>query len=259
VNTPTAPPPLALEPRVRSKWALMAGIWLVQWVIFHVGIAALVEPDQAFDPDVLLDLENLIATLIWASVIAGAQAVFLWPVRRPAPRFGPGISVWFTIGAAGLAAALLSAGIIAAAVDLLWLALFVEPGPASLWAVVATFALSWLIFTPLLVAFARRRQRETARISAGLFLGTLVETVAIIPLDVMVRRKTDCYCGQGTFWALVACGSVGLFALGPAIFLPILGRRRKRWYAGHCDACGYDMSGTPAADRCPECGAGWRS
>jgi rubrerythrin len=52
--------------------------------------------------------------------------------------------------------------------------------------------------------------------------------------------------------------SVGIVALGPAVLLPILSRRRKRWYAGRCDACGYDMTGTPSADRCPECGAGWR-
>lgn len=262
--SPTAPPspaPTPGEPSRRSKWLLVGGFWLVQWLVIHVGIVALLEPAQAFDLDILLDAENLVTTLIWAGIIAAAQAVFLWPVRRPTFRLQSGASLWLSIGTVALAAGLLVGGIVAACVDAAWLVFDVEPGGGAVGLLLGSLAIAWLIATPLLVEFVRRERRETAlsRIAAGLFLGTIVESVAVIPLDVMVRRKTNCYCGQGTFFALVACGSVGLFALGPAIFLLILARRRKRWYAGHCDACGYDMSGTPTADRCPECGAGWRA
>ena len=120
--------------------------------------------------------------------------------------------------------------------------------------------IAWAVATPLLVVFLSRGKRETrlGRLASLLFMGTVVEAAAIVPLDVMMRRKTDCYCDTGTFYALSACGTVGLFALGPAILLPILAKRRKRWYLGHCDVCGYDMSATPRAARCSECGAGWR-
>ena len=32
-------------------------------------------------------------------------------------------------------------------------------------------------------------------------------------------------------------------------------RRRSRRARGHCPACGYDLRGSPGADRCPECGS----
>jgi len=47
--------------------------------------------------------------------------------------------------------------------------------------------------------------------------------------------------------------------LGPAVLLPALGRRRKRYYQSNCPVCGYDMSGNAAAERCPECGSGWKA
>lgn len=120
--------------------------------------------------------------------------------------------------------------------------------------------LAWAVFTPLLLAFCRRRRAESAlaRIAAKLFLGTIIEAAAIIPLDVMMRRKDSCYCGVGTFWSLTFCWGVGALALGPVVFLMPLCGRRKRWYAGLCDVCDYDMSGCMDAERCPECGAGWR-
>jgi hypothetical protein len=134
---------------------------------------------------------------------------------------------------------------------------------AELWwgGVMAVFFLSWAVATPLLLAFLRRRDHESglARISSRLFLGSVIEAGAVIPLDVMVRRKASCYCGEGTLWALTMCWGVGTLVLGPAIWLIPLAGRRKRWYAGRCEACGYDMSGCLHAPSCPECGAGWRS
>ena len=193
--------------------------------------------------------------------MVAAQAVLLWPVRRPAPRMNAGASAWMSVGTAALACALLTGGGLAAAADLVWLATKQDIADPAVWTICGAIVLTWALFTPLLMSFCRRHRRETAltRLASRLFLGTIIEAAAIIPLDVMVRRRASCYCGHGTYWALIICGSVGFFALGPAVLLPILARRRKRWYGGHCDACGYDMSGTPGADRCPECGAGWRA
>lgn len=117
----------------------------------------------------------------------------------------------------------------------------------------------WGVSTPLLWAYIKGRPRENAlqRIASRLFVGTVVEVIVIIPFDVMVRRKTSCYCAEGTFWALVWCGTVGAFLLGPMIYLAPFGRRRRRLLAGHCPGCGYDLSPTPNVDRCPECGLGW--
>jgi hypothetical protein len=116
----------------------------------------------------------------------------------------------------------------------------------------------WLVWTPILLRFARRRDSDAALdvLARRLLLGTIVEIAAIIPFDIMVRRKTDCYCFEPTFFALLACGSVGFVVMGPAIFL-IVGRRRTRWMQMRCPECEYDMSGFPHALICPECGSGW--
>ena len=109
----------------------------------------------------------------------------------------------------------------------------------------------------------KRHEALLGRIAATLFVGTLVEAAAIMPIDVMYRRKQDCYCFAGTFGAYALLLAAGLLTLGPAILLPVLARRRKRWYGSCCDCCGYDMTGLIGAsrviDRCPECGAGWRA
>ncbi len=135
--------------------------------------------------------------------------------------------------------------------------------PETLWKVmiVGTPLLGWIAATPLVFAFARRGPAESqvSRLANRLFIGTVVELVVTIPLFAMIRRRSSCFCSEGTFWSLILCGSIGLITLGPAIFLLPIGRSRRRYADGCCPACGYDMNATPKADRCPECGAGWRA
>lgn len=135
-----------------------------------------------------------------------------------------------------------------------------DPPDHVLGIVLTAIIVMWVFATPLLGAFLRRQPGETRLhlVAQRLFIGSVVETVSMIPLDVMVRRKSNCYCGEGTFFALLICSTVGLIALGPMIFVLPLGRRRRRLESGCCPLCGYDMSATPRAERCPECGAGWR-
>jgi hypothetical protein len=243
-----------------DKWKSVGALCAIQTVTAYIGLGLLVggwPPDLSY----LTDPEYAPFVLLPLGIIFALQAVLVWPVRKPRPAARGGVSLWLSMGVAGLAVAAMVGGLLAAGADAAWLVSGVEPDERILWLIGGTMALAWCVTTPLLVGFCRRHRPESAigRVSARLFLGTIVEVGAIIPLDVMVRRKTDCYCGQGTFFALILAWSVGLLAVGPAIFLPVLARRRKRWYAGHCEACGYDMAGTPAADRCPECGAGWKA
>jgi hypothetical protein len=120
--------------------------------------------------------------------------------------------------------------------------------------------IGWVLGTILILAFMRHgiAEEKIAWLSSRLFLGTIVEAAAAIPMDVMVRKRSDCHCGEGTFWTLALCWAVGTLTLGPIVFLVPFSRRRKRWYAGHCEICGYDMTGCKTADRCPECGTGWK-
>ncbi len=178
---------------------------------------------------------------------------FLWPRR------GNGVPVLLSVSIAAMAAAMLVAALLGAATSAIDLILGRQTDITTI-VMLSGGAIAWVAFTPLLLAFCRRQRPESAlaKLAARLFLGTIIEAAAIIPLDVMVRKKFDCYCGQGTFWALTFCWGVGALALGPAVFLLPLSGRRRRWMHGLCDVCDYDMSGCMDAERCPECGAGWK-
>lgn len=180
--------------------------------------------------------------------------ILMWRCRRSTP-------LWLSLMIAGLAICAMIVALVAAVLE--GYEQFIGPDLSEnvvRWAVFVPVLAGWPVSTLLLIAFVRRGPRESrlSRIASMIFLGTAVETAAVIPLDVLVRKRSTCYCGEGTFWALMLLGSAGLFALGPAIYLLPFGRRRKRWLQGRCEVCGYDMKATPGARRCPECGSGWR-
>ncbi len=200
-------------------------------------------------------------SLAFAAVYVGLHVVFLWPIRRPGAAAG-GRSLFVSLCVAGLLVGLLAAGLVLAVGHAVIVTADLEvPGNERMvWGSVGAMLAGWVVSTPLLVAFTRRGRAEDVlrRVSSRLFVGTIVEAAAIIPLDVLVRRREDCVCSTGTYLGLTLCGAVGLFVLGPAVLLPLLAKRRRRWYAGRCEVCGYDMTRTAGLDRCPECGSGWR-
>ncbi len=249
---------------MRGKVLLLLMIWVVQAVPFVLLLPLAFADSVREYLDSFLDADFWKVIGVASLVITAAQAAFLWPVRRPASS-EHGRSLWWSIAVAAAGCAALTFGAIGVLFDAArlagWTDWWLGDRTPAVWGVIAAGAASWLVWTPLIRSFCESGRRETAlaRLAARIFLGTLVEVVAMTPLAVMVRRKTNCYCSAGSFGALLACIGVGWFAFGPAAFLPLLARRRKRWYAGHCDACGYDMSGCMGAERCPECGAGWKA
>lgn len=238
---------------MRHRWRLISLFWLFQAVAIY--FVSLPLTWMSFDDTSTL---RTMAPLLFVVVFFGLQLLFLLPVRRPGVGAG-GIPVLISLAVGGLLVAALALAAVLAIAQVVDLYIDTDFDCCA-WLLLGVTAGAWVISTPLLIAFCRRGRRERLlqRVSAGLFLGTLIEAAAIIPLDVLVRQREDCICATGTYMALAICGSVGLFVLGPAIFLPLVARRRRRWYAHHCEVCGYDMSGKLDADRCPECGAGWR-
>ncbi len=211
-----------------------------------------------------LDIEKSwgVASFGMAVLFVALHVLFLWPIRKPGSAGTPR-SLWMSLTVAGLLIGVLVAGAAIAAAHTMY-TLTDESIPSDnvvWWGTLGVGLAGWFVATPLLIAFTKRGRPESVvqRLAARLFVGTIIEAAAIIPLDALVRRKEDCVCATGTYLALTLCGGVGLFVLGPAVLLPILARRRKRWYAGHCEVCGYDMSRTKSLDRCPECGSGWKS
>lgn len=242
-----------------------------------------------------------VAYLIVCAAIALLQVLLLLPIRRPRPRNQKGVPLAISAAVAGLMVAALVAGVCLAGyttVDELRRSsthpVFtpeddssggaasgsttppVAPAPPRMSrdtivaiAMGATVLLSWGISTPLVWAFCSRRlargegwELTLRALAAKLFVGTVVEMVAVIPMDVMIRRRTDCYCASGTLMGLSVGLAAGFVVLGPIVCLPLIAQRRRRWWSGRCEACGYDMtallSAARAPDRCPECGCGWK-
>ena len=250
---------------MKRRWRTRTTVGLAEGaVLLAVGSLWLAGADGGFSITSLIDVwtdpDALILLGVWTGLILAGQGAMLLPVRRPTPMREGGNSVLVSLAVAGAGASLLLSAWVWSAFELFhrWDAFTQTPGAG--WAMLGMILVGWLIATPLLLAFCRKGPRDLilARLSSGLFLGTALETIAIMPIDIMVRKRTDCYCGSGTFLALTATGSVGLLALGPAIIAPLVMRRRRRWWRSRCEHCGYDMRGSLDADRCPECGAGWR-
>lgn len=279
-----------MSQRTYDKLRLLAVWWLLQtalvtvlFAIWGISIGEVNGPRGnwlgVFPPRELVDALYRPAFWGWAAGInAGLillQAGFLIPVRRPRARKHRGVPLAISAAIAGLAATTLLLGIgcaIYGLLELLDALIDVDSDEQRLMYTVVFWGsvlLSWIIASSLIRAFLNRRlnagdshERALSHIAAILLKGTLIEALAVIPLDVMIRRKTDCYSFAGTMWALSLCFSVGFLLCGPAIVLPLIGRRRREWWRGRCECCGYDMSALLQSDRtierCPECGAGWK-
>ena len=269
--------------RVPLPVILLILYWLLQpFLILVVSLAfiLLVPQDWLYGPPTFDNFVDIVSTpgfwvsiLVIDAVITAAQGVMLFPVRKPGLTGRGGRSVRLTLLTAGVGWCLLSMGLLftlgsLASVSGLWDwverrfagVLPTQAPEAIVWAVLlATAAVCWVVPTVLLFAFTRPGQREhvMARVANYLLLGTLAEALLAIPVDAMVRRKSECYCAEGTFFSLMFLGAVGTLAVGPVAILPLFARRRRAWYRTHCNACGYDMVGV-SNPRCPECGTPWR-
>jgi len=248
-------PPLWL----RRRWQFLAVYGIVQAVAAYLFALAIMTPWESGETLLIW----LMPFLLTAAVLL-LQWLFLLPIRRPAVS-STGVPILVSMAVGGLLIALLITAFVLAVGHILdaygildAFDVFGVGDPGLL--LLGVLAGCWVISTPLLIAFSRRARRETTlqRVASGIFLGTIIEAAALIPLDALLRRREDCICHNGTFFGLVICGSVGILVFGPAVFLPLVARHRKRWYGRRCPVCGYDMRGHLTADRCPECGAGWR-
>jgi hypothetical protein len=117
---------------------------------------------------------------------------------------------------------------------------------------------SWCIFTPIVLAYRRGVDEATfvGRVINALFVGTIIELMLTIPIDVMARRRSTCHCAETSFWSMVIGIALAFVTVGPMILLLPVGRRLARRRLGACVVCGYDLRSTPRLARCPECGAG---
>ena len=224
--------------------------------------------------DLLIDPEWWGVALISCAIIAASQFVFLLPVVRLTPPTGTRsrrLSASLLVGA-GLAA-VLTLGLGLALVELLAALIHGglpddSPWPSDGemldqgWALPAAFVIllgSWGIWAGALLIFTRRLWADSVlgRLVALLFGGTVVELLVVLPIDAMVRRRTDCYCATGTFFSLILSAVAVIWLTGPGIVLALTARRRRLVRKTHCARCGQPKGPSPGPV-CPECGYAWR-
>ncbi len=92
-------------------------------------------------------------------------------------------------------------------------------------------------------------------------MATSVDQAPLSPRDPVrprhgriVRRRTHCYCDEGTFFAMIIGIVSAFWTFGPGVaMLFLIVRIRRKMQSGHCVQCGYDLRGQIEL-RCPECG-----
>lgn len=197
-----------------------------------------------------------------ALVLVGTQVVFLIPVlaKRPpkAVRSRPLVVSLFIGGAvaAGLTLGLaLAAGEFSATV-LEWSFDLDDTFTEALFVVLLVG--SWAFWSAVLLVFCRGiwADRMLGRVVGLLIGGTLLEVLVVLPLDIMVRRRTDCYCFSGTFFGLCLATGATLWLTGPGIVIALTSKKHRQWRELHCFRCGYAKGPSPGPV-CPECGYAW--
>ncbi len=122
---------------------------------------------------------------------------------------------------------------------------------------IGVIIVAWLICSSIMAfllwnASHTRNPNALGRWTRRLFAGTVIELVLSIPIFLIVRRKTDCFCSLWSFGSIII-GLVGLLWLcGPAAILLATRASRRAWGGGVCGNCGYERRS--ASERCSECG-----
>jgi hypothetical protein len=266
-----------LKQAVRWRFVLL-GCYLILTVAWYCVFCSVRDPLglEMWDSDG----HPILVFLAGQLVLLGAQCLFLlgaphlhWP--RPRRRR----SMFISLAAGSAVAVLLSVGIFSAGASLNQLvyhpgsfkggSVTIEPTTAPAppansgakipWLFIGIAVIAWtlwfLIFALMGAGQWAGRFRRMYRTLIG---GTILELLITIPIDVQVRKRTDCYCFEGTLISLAIGLTAIVWTFGPGVAILFLIRRNQiKAASGNCRQCGYDLRGL-SSSRCPECGTPFR-
>lgn len=175
-------------------------------------------------------LDSPLRIFLWLAVpTALAQAAVL-TLPAPIPGAAPeGASLRARAFAGGVAVTLAFALPVFALADLPeWLGTPLDKaaGKAVFWTLVVGLGLAWVVLSLLLAHRAKGAPDLVERRVAQATAGTLVGLALAAPWYLVLRRKQQCFCALGTFWALVA-GLWSLLLVGGPLLLWLARERRR--------------------------------
>ena len=124
-------------------------------------------------------------------------------------------------------------------------------------AVISAVIGAWIVGGALWAIFLRRA--GSSRNPAGLDLllrrilaGTAVELVLGLPIALLIRRRSECYCSTATFFNFAFGTAALLWICGPWSVLFLTRKARANWSRTACASCGYPRRS--GGSECSECG-----
>ncbi len=186
------------------------------------------------DPDVEVGLMGWLSwSVIPVLIIVATQIVFVAPIVsfKPDVRSG-GRPMMLSLIAIAVVAAALVVGLLCAVLALLDIWGDTLNLDRALWGwpvIPLIFVASWALWSWLFLLFTRKKREQglLGRLVGLLLGGTVIEVLAVLPIDLMVRRRTDCYCSTGTFNALLFSTLAAIWLAGPGVLILYLRRRRQ--------------------------------
>lgn len=214
-------------------------VWLVpllayvELVVLHLVFALVLEPTNPNLKGLFTDVLSLpTEVLVTVGALALAQGVSLLVPLPSQPSRGPSAPL---LGRALLAAFIITVAFAVPIIALLDMPTWLAPegaklegiGEETVHALLVVWALSWLFFTALLTHRGGAEPDALERAVTRATTGTAVGLALATPWYLVLRRKQQCFCALGTFYALIL-GIWSLLVLGGPFLLLARRERRRR-------------------------------
>lgn len=205
-----------------------------------------------------------VAWSLWA-IFCGLQYGFLAPVERPVISNGKGKHpfIWISSIVAGLICGALLCGLFFLFGDILHLVGLLTSNTAANAVLILGLLImlvSWGFSTYFISGFLAKGplHQRLGKVSGTLFIGSVADVIASIPIVALINKKHSCICESFSFMTMIAGTALGFFLTGPGILLLLLRRRSRA--ANHliCTVCGHDRRHDLNRDQCGGCGSGWK-